>query len=227
MLHPFRTTLLVVLLAIPAVLAENGKYSLEQKEAAPPKELDASIQKVLSAKAIQLKDGGKVVAEFWFRKQVPARAPANAKAGIDYRDVPETTVLGAVRVAKDWRDYRKQPIPAGVYTMRLGYQPQDGDHMGTAPYPNFVVFLAAKVDPKVDTMDTRGMIERSAFSIERSHPAVFLLFPTKGKTQAAPKLVHEANEHEVLYTQTQAEINGQPSDTPVGIGLVVVGHANE
>jgi len=50
---------------------------------------------------------------------------------------PRTTLLGALRVHKTEIDYRKQKLKEGVYTLRLAYQPADGDHMGTAPNAEF------------------------------------------------------------------------------------------
>ena len=46
-------------------------------------------------------------------------------------------MVGAVQFPEVWKDYRKQKIKAGVYTLRIGVQPEDGDHMGTAPFNEF------------------------------------------------------------------------------------------
>src|SRR5207253_5875829 len=67
---------------------------------------------------------------------------------ITLREIPETTVLGALRVHKTMIDYRKQKIKEGVYTLRLGYQPSDGDHMGTAPNNEFCLPVPARSEER-------------------------------------------------------------------------------
>src|SRR5205807_6737297 len=94
------------------------------------------IAKLLTDRSIQLLDQkGTPLCELWFRKEVPAKAtPEQIKNGLTYRELDETTLLGAIRIDQLMTDYRKQKIKPGVYTLRLGFQPMDGDHMGTAPY---------------------------------------------------------------------------------------------
>ena len=94
---------------------------------------------LLSDKCVQLLDPkGELLVEVWFRKAWPAKATeAQIKNGLTYAEIPETTLVGALRVVKQWTDYRKQKIKPGVYTLRIAHQPMDGDHMGTAPYSDF------------------------------------------------------------------------------------------
>ena len=63
-------------------------------------------------------------------------------------------MLGAVSVGNGLRDYKDNEIAAGVYTMRFGLQPQDGDHLGSAEYPYFVVLIPAKNDTQLDGLTT-------------------------------------------------------------------------
>ena len=159
--------------------AQDGKYSVKTAWTEPPKELSDSIRKLLGPEAVQFRDArGDLVAELWFRKEVPADAtPEQVKNGLTYRELKETTVLGAVRFDQAWSDYRKQKIKAGVYTLRLGFQPMDGDHMGTAPYPEFALVVDAREDKNADTMEPKALQELSAKTIGTSHPGVLLLFP--------------------------------------------------
>src|SRR5260370_32147771 len=98
---------------------------------AATKELDQWIRKLVREKSVQLLDAkGALVAEVWLRKEVPSKATeAQVKNGLTYRELPQTTVMAALRVVKPITDYRKQKIKEGVYTLRLAIQPQDGDHM--------------------------------------------------------------------------------------------------
>src|SRR5262249_52294034 len=116
--------------------------------AAPPQDTGEEVRKLLADRSIQVADDkGELIAELWLRKELPAKATENqVKNGLTYRQVPETSLVGVIRLAKNGSDYRKQKIPAGVYTLRLGYQPMDGDHMGTAPHSEFLLVSPAADD---------------------------------------------------------------------------------
>src|SRR5207247_1563992 len=166
---------------------------------------------------------GEAVAELWLRKEIPAKAATDAKKGLTYRDLDETTLLGAVRFVQPWSDYRKQKIKPGVYTLRLGFQPMDGDHMGTAPYPEFCLLLSAKTDVKPDPMETKRMQEMSAKSIGVSHPGVCLLFPNE-KPADKPSLMEKENNHWVAMLKEPVSLDGQKAQAALGIGLTLGGH---
>jgi hypothetical protein len=123
-----------------------------------------------------------------------------------------------MRVVKPAFDYRKQKLKPGVYTLRLAMQPQDGDHMGTAPYSEFCVVSPAADDTKPDLLEVKALNELSAKSTE-SHPAVLLLFPGTGAA-AEPKLVNKGMGHWVLLFQLPAAAAGQKATLPVGLTLV-------
>src|SRR5207253_1684625 len=130
---------LVVVLAAAAGPAAAAKYSIKTTAAPAPKELKESFRKLLSDQDIQLLDEkGTAIGDVWLRKDVPVKAAADQlKKGLAYKDLEETTVLGVVRFNQPVTDYRKQRIKPGLYTLRFALQPQDGDHMGTAPYNEF------------------------------------------------------------------------------------------
>jgi hypothetical protein len=209
-----------LLLAAAPLLAQGKGYTIKVTDTAAPKELAEPIRKLMSNKAVQLLDGrGAVVAEVWFRQGLPVKATdAQVKNGLTYREVPLSTVLGALRVPKQTRDYRKQKIPAGVYTLRLAVQPQDGDHMGTAPYGEFVLVCPAADDKKPDLMEAKALHELSAKTTE-SHPAVLLLWPGKG-AGATPKLEKKSDDHWVVLVNLEVTVNGKKATLPLGLVLV-------
>lgn len=216
-------------LALPLTLvfsALHADHAIKATEAGPPKELNEAIQTLLSPKAVTFLDaGGQPVAEIWLRKEIPANAtPEQVKNGLTYREIAQTELFGAVRILQPFQDYRKQPIKAGVYTLRLAYQPQDGDHMGTSPYPEFLVLISASKDARPTTMEPKQMIELSAGSIGTAHPAVLLLFP-HAKHPAPPELAARPGNHQVLLTHTNVTVGGKKADRGLGIGLALVGHA--
>jgi hypothetical protein len=206
-------------LALPAGAAPA--YSVKTvSDCPPPKEVQEPIRKLLSDRCVRLLDGkGNALVEVWFRKEVPVKATeAQVKNGLTYKEVPISTVLGVMRVAKAVYDYRKQKINAGVYTLRLNQQPMDGDHMGTAPYGEFCLACPAADDAKPDLMESKSLNELSAKSTE-SHPGVFLLFPGKGAA-AEPKLVNKGMGHWVLLVQLGATAGGKKAALDLGLTLV-------
>jgi hypothetical protein len=207
--------------------AGEAKYSIKTVDkSAPPKELDESIRKLLNDHSIKLLDpNGKTIGELWFRKVVPVDATAEQlKNGLTYREVKESTILAAVRFEQDWSDYRKQKVKPGVYTLRLGFQPMDGDHMGTAPHNEFCLLLSADKDTKTDLIDTKALQKLSTDSIGTTHPGVMLLFPYNNPKDAA-KLVSKSNDHWVLNVKENVSVGGKTAEQGLGIGLTVVGHS--
>jgi hypothetical protein len=217
-------TALALLTALPAWAADA--YSIKTLDRTPaPNELQEPIRKLLSDRCVQLLDArGEVLAEVWMRKDVPARATeAQIKNGLTYKEVPESTLMGAIRYARQGTDYRKQKIPAGVYTLRLANQPQDGDHMGTAPYSEFLLLSPAAEDKQPDLMEAKALQELSA-KTTNDHPGVLLLFPGKG-AGAEPKLAKKEGGHWVLMLQQEVKAGDKKATLPVGLTLVGVSSA--
>jgi hypothetical protein len=215
-----------VLILVPTALAsaQETKYSVKVEKAGPPKDLDESIRKVLGDNAVQFLDPkGTLIAEIWLRKEVPAKATAEqVKSGVSYREIAETTLLGAVRFSKAYSDYRQQKVKAGTYTLRLAFQPQNGDHMGVAPYPEFCLLVAASMDKTADTIKPKELPELSATSIGTSHAAVFLLFPN-AKAGPLPHLETRPNSHVIL--SARQSVRAGTAEGILGIGLTLVGHS--
>jgi hypothetical protein len=211
----------VLLVATLSLRAADNPYSIKtvDKKSAPT-EVQEPIRKLLADRCVQLLDAkGEVLAELWFRKDVPAKATdAQIKNGLTYREVPETTLFGAIRFPKQITDYRKQKIPAGVYTLRLANQPMDGDHMGTAPYSEFLLLSPAADDKTPDTMEPKALHEMSGKTTS-SHPGVLLLFPGKGAA-AQPKLERKEENHWVLLFLQEVKIGSKKANLPIGLTLI-------
>jgi hypothetical protein len=186
----------------------------------PPKELAAPIQKLLGERCIHVVDTkGELTLELWFCKELPSKATeAQVKNGLTYREIAESTVVGAVRVAKQFIDFRKQKIKPGVYTLRLGFQPMDGDHMGTAPYSEFCLLSPAVEDKSADTMETKALQEMAA-KTTGNHPGVMLLFPAKDA--GAPTLVDKGEGNWAV--QFKQDVSAAGMKAALGIALTVFG----
>jgi hypothetical protein len=205
-----------------AVAAADDKYTVKVEDKEPPKELGDAVRTALDHKAMTVTDGkGKALCTVWACKSLEAKATADkATAGLKYTDLEETTLVGAVQFPGGFRDYRKSNIKPGVYTLRLGIQPEDGDHQGTAPYNEFCLLIPAADDKKPDLMDAETLHQQSNKSTTRKHPGVMLLFPNKEPAEQ-PKVESKPKEHWVLSYRVPATAGGQKGY--LGFSLVVVG----
>jgi hypothetical protein len=222
--HALWAALLILSTQAPAS-AQDKKFSIKTADTAPPKELSDSIRKLLGNNAVQFFDpAGTLICEIWFCKELPSDGTAEQlKNGLTYRELKETQVIGAVRFDQAWFDYRKQKVKTGVYTLRLGFQPPDGDHAGKSQFTEFLVLSAATKDSDPDAMTPKALVEMSSKSIGTGHPAVFMLFPNSkpGKTELESK----AKEHWVVNTGIAVQASGMRG--LLGIGLTLVGEADE
>lgn len=109
---------------------------------------------------------------FWWVKDLPMKSSAPA-----WSDVPESTLVGAVKIEKDFRDVRGRVIKAGTYTLRYGIQPANGDHLGVSPFREFLLLSPAAQDTDPAVRNHDGMIDLSKQTIGGSHPAVWSLDP--------------------------------------------------
>jgi len=115
--------------------------------------------------------------DVWLAKQVVA----NKKdvAGANYPEFHESQFLGVITFPKGGGgDFRGQAIKPGSYTMRYELLPADGNHMGVAPYPDFVLLLPVADDPDPAVQfDFAKMVELSAKAAGTAHPSAFEMMP--------------------------------------------------
>ena len=221
MLGTFRWAVVALLLT---AAAQAAPYTIKVEKAAPPKDLSPDVAAALSDESVQLLNAkGEVLAQVWFCKTVHAKS-AQFTGTPTYQDLQETSLLGAVRYPAEIRDYRKQKIKAGLYTLRLGLQPMDGDHMGTAPDPYFALLVGAAKDKQTAPLkDGKQLFELSSKSIGKTHAGVFLLFPLD-KAPAEPKLVNKGSGTWAVEWKETATAGGQTAALP--IALTLVGHTS-
>jgi len=179
-----RTITMLIALAISTntVVAEEGKYRTKTEKTAPPEELSIAVRGVLTKSCEVVSDAvGNTICEVWFREELPGKGTADQlKNGLTYREVPETTIVAAIRFPKVFSDFRKQEIPAGAYTLRLAFQPDTGDHTGTAPHTEFGLLIPAAKDTEVAELETKALYKMSLGATGGDHPGVLLLYPYRG-----------------------------------------------
>jgi hypothetical protein len=216
------TAAAAICLAVAGRAAADTKLTVKVENVPPPNELSAPIRALLDSQALTVSDEkGSPLLTLWPRKELESKATAEqVKGGLTYRELEESTLVGAVRFPQTWTDYRKQKIKPGVYTLRLGFQPMDGDHMGTAPFNEFLLFGPPKKDEKPDLMETKALQEMSSTTTSRNHPGIMLLFPNP-KPAAQPSV--EAKENDVWLLSFQRPVSAAGQKAALGFSVVVVG----
>ena len=195
----------VAVLSQLAWASHAAELTLKTADKEPPPQLDASIRSALRPKAIQLLDGDKAVYEFWFCNEVPLKSkPASTAKALD--TIKEATLLGAVSVAGAKRDYRDDELAAGVYTMRFAFQPEDGNHLGTAEYPYFAVLVSSKLDTKPGGItEYKPLVKTSAKTASGDHPMILSLRPATSEEGPLPRLNEPAPEHKSVRVNVPAK----------------------
>jgi hypothetical protein len=135
---------------------------------------------------VTLDDGW--TAEFWFVKQL--KTAKQDIPGALYPELADGEFVGVVNFPQGFSDYRGQSIPAGVYTLRYQSLPQDGNHMGVAPNPDFLLASPAANDSRPEQNYVfRKLVVLSAKSTGTNHPAVIAL-ERAGEAAAVAKSDH-------------------------------------
>jgi hypothetical protein len=210
---------------LPCCSVLSAELTLKVIDKEPPKELDTSIRQTLQSKAVQVLDGEKPAFEFWFRSEIPLQSkPASPAKALDAPK--QTTLLGAVAIPSPRRDYRDDPVSAGIYTMRFALQPQDGNHLGTAEYLYFAVLVPAKLDTKLDGIaDYKALVKASSKETSTDHPMVLSLRPAASEEGELPKLNEPAPHHKSVRVKVPAKAG--PDKTAIAFEVVCEGKAEK
>ncbi|HKW35169.1 MAG TPA: hypothetical protein VJN92_19305 [Candidatus Acidoferrum sp.] len=212
---------LALLLSLPNN-APGQNYKAETLNEAPPKELAAPIQAALSQTGIRVTGPGGPVCDLWLGKAVPGKANALQTLGVTFPQLAQGTLVGAIRLPNAIKDYRKQLIKAGVYTLRYALLPDNGNHMGVAPQRDFVVASPAAADQDAATLTFDQTIAMSRKATGSNHPSVWSLAPPEDHPKALPSVFH-LDDGDLWLVEFSLPVAGSP--TPMA--LVVIGSAPE
>ncbi len=113
-------------------------------------------------------------ADFWFAKQL--KTATREVPGALYPELANAEFVGVVTLPKGMSDFRGQAIPAGAYTLRYQLLPQDGNHMGVSPNPDFLLAIPIASDPDPEQHYLyKKLVALSAKAVGANHPAVIAL----------------------------------------------------
>jgi hypothetical protein len=215
---------LALLMATPA--ASKADYKLEKLNEGPPPGLAAGIKGTLEAQGVRVLDAeGKPFVDVWLRKATPASAkPSGPKGAVLYPVLTEGELIGAVRFAGEGHDYRDQPIAPGVYTLRYGLQPVNGDHLGVSVNRDYALMVPSAKDTDAADLTRKKLESLSAESAGTTHPAVLLLLAPPEKLPDSPTMVNDTmlNTWGVIVS-LPLEVKGEAKPVSLAIQLVVVG----
>ena len=181
----------------------------------PPSNLSDALKQVVAAKGwrVTLDDGW--AADFWFARQL--KTEKKDVPGALNPELSNSEFVGVVRFAQGMSDYRGQSLPAGTYTLRYQLLPQDGNHMGVAPNPDFLLASPVADDARPEQAYVeRKMVALSAKSTGTGHPAVIAL-----ESAGKPGSIVKEESGDVVFSVDVPAADG----SMVKLGIVVKGAA--
>lgn len=186
----FWTLLLSALVCWASPVFAADEYRVEAIEAAPTAdELSPAIAERLSQTGFKVVSGkSKVLCEVWPVSAWEVEPDFKPTGSVNY-PFKFGELLGVVRFARTGGDFRGQKIRKGVYTMRYGLQPQDGNHVGTSDTRDFVVLVPAADDTDVAPLAKEKLFDDSTNASGTAHPAILSVLPASGEGKP-PRLVH-------------------------------------
>lgn len=186
-----RLCLAMVLCGSSALFASDP-HKLETFKGPPPKEIAEPIAKLLDETAYRVIGPNGPVCEFWIVKEIAAKEDFKPTLTVKYPFTPGQ-LLGAARLptAGAALDFRGQELPAGVYTLRYGHQPQDGNHLGTSDVSDFGLACSSELDKDpAPIAGVKDLFKLSAKAAGTAHPAIFQMLPPAKEPFKAPNLKH-------------------------------------
>ena len=216
---------LALALGLPCLVL-GDTYKTEALKEAAPRSVSKEIGKILQEKGTRVLDSkGKPFVDVWLRKDVDPGGD-RSELGIEFGKMPEGTVLGVVKYHVKGYDFRDNKIPEGVYTIRYGVQPADGDHLGVSETRDFVLLSPIKEDKKPDALGYDDLVKLSAKSTRSKHPPIlYVMKTTGGEAKELPRLVEDADRE--YWTFDCAIPNKKADAKPVRLGIVIVGHSED
>ncbi len=164
---------------------------------------------------VTLDDGW--TAEFWFAKQL--KSAKKDVPGALYPELTDGEFVGVVNLPQGMSDFRGQSIPPGLYTLRYQMLPQDGNHMGVAPNPDFLLASPAGNDSRPEqSYPYKKLVAMSAKATGGSHPAVIAL-----ESAHEPSTVAKGEQGTAVFTVAVPAESGATEK----LGIVVKGSSTQ
>jgi hypothetical protein len=209
-----KTCLIAILIVVVSIGAFGAEPKIESIGVFSGNAPDA-VKSALAENGYRVTgEDGKILAEIWASKAV-ATGPAGSSSAL----LPEFVsgaFYGVITLPNGTGDFRGQKIPAGTYVMRYQLLPEDGNHMGVAPNPDFFLLVPVDSDPGPATKVVyTALVRASAKASGTAHPAAFALESPDARGVAAK----QEQGHTIAYFPIGS------GSLKVPIGMVLSGSA--
>lgn len=217
---------LLVLLFVNPALVMADDYRVEvTKDGPPADDLGEEIVQQLGEDGFKVIRGKKrTVCEIWLCKSWPVAEGFAATSEVNYPFAPGQ-LIGVVRFKRKSPDFRDQVLIRGVYTLRYGQQPVDGNHEGTSPTRDFLMLVSAEEDRAVAPPEMDKLVSLSSDAAGSNHPAMFCLQPI-AEADEIPQLRQE-EDHDWTILQLSGQTKAGDATAAQQLDVVVVGVAPE
>lgn len=209
--------LLCLLCLRPALASEKKVEPLAEAPVGLSEEVAATIQET----GFRISDDAGVICDVWLAKELPLKPKFKPTLRVKY-PFQIGQLVGAIRYPEGAKptDFRGQPLKPGLYTLRYGLQPDDGNHLGTSDIRDFLVGCPPDKDVKPARVeDLKKLFKLSAGAAGTTHPSIYLLAPPPEKPSDAPTVT---TDEEKKQTSLEASIAGKSGDEKVVVPVRVV-----
>jgi len=147
----------------------------------PPAEAAPAMLALLQKDGLRITNKGAPYCELWFRTTQPSGG--TTEEGATMPGIPMGAFLGVIRFDGRGADRRGQNLKPGVYILRYGLIPINGDHQGAAPQRDFMVMsLAAEDKDPNATPKFEDLTTASKKASGTPHPAVLSFWKADNDT---------------------------------------------
>jgi hypothetical protein len=215
-----RASLLLTAFSFVSLAAQgSAPLSVAPNASPPPSGIAAPIASKLAKSGVRVNvSKGPVTVDIWLVDALPMKSGSSAPS---WDDVEEGTLVGVVNLSADFRDIRGKMLKPGLYTLRYGLQPDNGDHLGVSPFRTFLLLSPAAADANPAPIGHDGTIEISKTSIGGSHPGVWSIDPPVSK-EAALQPHTTSLKHDAIILEVPVARDGKPAGT-LRFGVVLIG----
>jgi hypothetical protein len=172
------------------VLLAPGVSPLTDK---PPADLAAGVSARLTPAAKVIV--GAATLEIWLVDKL------ETTGGQGWSGVDSGTLVGAMRVTGEFKEIRGKAVKPGVYTLRYGLQPQNGDHLGISTFREYLLLSPAAIDTDPKVLGFDGVVALSKEVIGTAHPASLSLDPPEDAPGAVLSTYKNEHGHDGVVLQ--------------------------
>lgn len=202
--------LIAFLLSLP-VLAQSPRVD---RTSSAPDSVPQDVRAALENKGYRITLGDGWNAELWLAKSPKLSAESSSNAL--YPELTNSEFVGVLRLPKGMIEFRGQAVPAGTYTLRYQLLPQDANHLGVSPNPDFLLAIPVDSDTKPDAAYPFNKLVALSGKTTGTHPAVIAL-----ANAGEPGTAAFDDQKLLILTVSIPPVSGKP----LPLGIVLKGQA--